>query len=68
MDLPLMINIPVLNEAGDINPERAIRITSNVVIEFFRKYLSSKESDLLQLSNTYPEIEILNRHQSLSKK
>jgi len=59
MDIPFMINLPVLNEAGEINPTKAIRISSALVVDFFNKYLNNAEKDLLELPNLHPELEIM---------
>lgn len=58
MDIPFMIKIPVLNEAGEINPKKATRITSDLVVGFFNKYLNNLETDLIELSNLHTELEI----------
>ncbi|MDO9038703.1 MAG: hypothetical protein Q7U59_10200 [Lutibacter sp.] len=58
MDIPLMINLPFINEAGTINPNRAYKITSKILIQFFDMYLLDKHSNLLELTNKYPELEI----------
>jgi hypothetical protein len=58
MDIPLMINLPFINEAGTINPNRAYKITSKILMQFFDMYLLDKPSNLLELANKYPELEI----------
>lgn len=58
MDIPLMINLPFINEAGTINPNRANKITSKILLQFFDMYLLNKPSNLLELANKYPELEI----------
>ncbi|WP_235296315.1 alpha/beta hydrolase family protein [Portibacter marinus] len=58
MDIPFMINLPVFNEAGNIDPTRAIKITSDLVVKFFNRYLNGIEADLIELPNLYPELEI----------
>jgi predicted dienelactone hydrolase len=59
MDIPLMIKLPFLNEAGTINPNKAFEITTAITLQFFDKYLSGKPSDLLQLASKYPELEVI---------
>ncbi len=58
MDIPFMINLKTINEAGEIDPEKAIEITSKMVVDFFDKYLDNKKTSILKLSNQYPELEI----------
>jgi len=58
MDIPLMVTLPLLNEAGSINPEKALTITSDLVVKFFNKYLNNIETDLLKLPNIHPELKI----------
>lgn len=58
MDVPLMINIPVINEAGSIKPKKAYAITTDFVVSFFDKYLLDKPVDLIDLKSKYPELEI----------
>jgi predicted esterase len=58
MDIPFMIKLPLINEAGDIEPQKAIRITSEIVIRFFNKYLSNEKTELLDLANVHPELAI----------
>ena len=58
MDIPLMINIPPLNEAGSIHPYDGYKITTDVVVRFFDTYLLEKPSDLLDLNSKYPELKI----------
>ena len=58
MDIPLMINIPKLNEAGSINPNEAYKTINKIVLSFFDKYLKSKENNLLKLSNKHKSLEI----------
>ncbi len=58
MDIPFMINSSLINEAGEIEPELAIEITSKVVVDFFNKYLNLEKTNLLELTNQYPELEM----------
>ena len=59
MDIPFMINLKMINEAGAIDPKKAIEITSKMVVDFFDKYLNNEKTNLLELSNQYPELEIM---------
>jgi dienelactone hydrolase len=58
MDIPLMINLPFINEAGTINPNRVYEITTKTLLQFFDMYLLDKSSNLLELNNKYSELEI----------
>ncbi|SEK72179.1 Platelet-activating factor acetylhydrolase, isoform II [Aquimarina amphilecti] len=58
MDIPLMINLPFINEAGTINPRKTYEVTTKIVLQFFDLYLLDEHSDLLELSNKYPELEL----------
>ncbi|WP_405608339.1 alpha/beta hydrolase family protein [Polaribacter sp. Asnod1-A03] len=58
MDIPLMINIPVLNEGGTINKKEATKIINKNIISFFDIYLKSKKNDLLKLKEEFSSLEI----------
>ncbi len=58
MDIPVMINVPIINEAGSIDPFKGYKITTEIVVQFFDKYLLDKPSSLLELNSTYPALEI----------
>jgi predicted dienelactone hydrolase len=58
MDIPLIINLKWLNEAGDIEPEKASKITAEIVVNFFENYLNNGNYDLLELGKQRPELEI----------
>lgn len=56
MDIPFMVNLPLLNEAGKINPLTAINISSEVVVAFFNKYLNQQKEDFSRVSDQHPEL------------
>lgn len=58
MDIPLMVNLPIINEAGDIEPKEAIDITTKVVVDFFDKYLNGQNQNLLESYENYPALNI----------
>ena len=58
MDIPLMINSSLVNEAGTINSNKAIEVTSTMVLHFFDKYLKNESNDLLKLSEDFPNLKI----------
>ncbi len=45
-DIPFMINVSQLNEAGSLDPELAVKSTNQFLISFFSKYLLGLEIDL----------------------
>jgi len=53
MDIPYMIPVQGLNEAGDIDPDMAIEITRKVVTSFFDKHLKSKTIDMDAINSEY---------------
>tara|TARA_R100001143_G_C3361089_1_gene135906 strand:+ start:1977 stop:3431 length:1455 start_codon:yes stop_codon:yes gene_type:complete len=53
MDIPFMIPMEMLNQAGDIEPEMGIEITSKLVTSFFDKHLKNKEVDFSLLDSKY---------------
>ncbi len=56
MDIPLMINSSMLNEAGTINPKKAIEITSKLITTFFNQYLNNADKNLMNTLANYPEL------------
>jgi len=58
MDIPYMINLSLINEAGTIDKERASTISAKLIVDFFNKYLNEEKVQLLKLSNQFPELEI----------
>ena len=58
MDIPLMVNLRMINEAGTINPNKASKITTDLVVDFFNKYLNNKPKEILSLQEKYQELEI----------
>lgn len=59
MDIPYMIPLQSLNQAGDIDPDLAIEIASRVVTSFFDEHLKSKDIDLFNLKSEY-ELLVMN--------
>jgi hypothetical protein len=53
MDIPYMIPVQGLNEAGDIDPDMSIEITRKVVTSFFDKHLKSKTIDMDAINSEY---------------
>jgi predicted dienelactone hydrolase len=68
MDIPLMINLRMINEAGTIHPNKASKITTDLVVDFFDKYLNNKSKDILSLQEKHEELEISMHKKRNSKK
>jgi len=58
MDIPLMVRIPIINEAGSIDPSKGYALSSKFILRFFDKHLMGIETDLLGLCNEFEELEI----------
>jgi predicted dienelactone hydrolase len=61
MDIPLMVNLQFINEAGAINPNRAYKVTTDALLQFFDKYLLDKPTNLMDLKIKYGEFEIMQK-------
>ena len=46
MDIPFMIPVQALSQAGEIDPYLAMAITRKVVVSFFDKHLKNRELDM----------------------
>lgn len=53
MDIPFMIPLEALSEAGDIEPETGIEISSKLITAFFDRYLKNKKVDIDLLASEY---------------
>lgn len=53
MDIPFMIPLESISEAGTIQPEKGIEITSKLLIAFFDSYLKNKKVDFNHLESEY---------------
>ena len=53
MDIPFMIPLETLSQAGTIEPKEGIEITSKLLIAFFDNYLKNKEVDFNRLESEY---------------
>ena len=58
MDIPFIIPLKALNQAGDIEPGLGIEITSKLVTLFFDKHLRSKEVDFSSLDSKYEQLKL----------
>lgn len=62
MDIPLMVNVPALNESGTINPKEAYKAINKTVVSFFDNHLKDKNNSLLKLKEEFPPLEIEKRN------
>ena len=53
MDIPFMIPLKMLSEAGEIEPEKGIEITSRLITTFFDRHLKNKKVDINLLATEY---------------
>lgn len=58
MDIPLMLKFQSVNESGSIPPKKAYAITSKTILRFFDSYLLGQQSEILDLKEKYPELEL----------
>lgn len=58
MDIPFMIPIRTLSQAGNIDPYLSMEITTKVVTSFFDKHLKQKDIDLDDLGAEYDMLEL----------
>ena len=58
MDIPLMVPIKILSQAGRIDPEMGLEISSKAVTYFFDRHLKNKKVDLKELSLKYELLEV----------
>jgi len=58
MDIPYMIPVRALSQAGDIDPDLAMAITRKVVTSFFDKYLKNKALDMNALNSEYEMLKL----------
>lgn len=56
MDIPFVANLPPLNEAGSIEPQKAIDLTAEMVVGFFDQYLKFEKSNFLEKAKAHPEV------------
>jgi hypothetical protein len=58
MDIPYMIPVKALSQAGEIDPDLAIEISGKVITSFFNKHLKHKDVDLSLLNSEYEMLEL----------
>ena len=58
MDIPYMIPLQSLSQAGDIDPDLAIQIASRIVTAFFDNHLKSEGADINTIDSEYEMLEM----------
>jgi predicted dienelactone hydrolase len=58
MDIPFMIPVETISQAGDIDPNLGIEITSKLIISFFDSYLKNKAVDFNLLDSEYEQLNL----------
>jgi predicted dienelactone hydrolase len=58
MDIPYMIPVKALSQAGEIDPDLAIEITGKLITSFFDKHLKNKDIDLSLLDSEYEMLDL----------
>ncbi|MFT4537451.1 MAG: dienelactone hydrolase, partial [Saprospiraceae bacterium] len=58
MDIPLMIKLSAINEAGTINPKLGYTITTETILSFFGKHLLENDIDLFELEEKFPQFKL----------
>ena len=58
MDIPHMIPLKALSQAGDIDPDLATEMTTKLIISVFDKHLKNKKIDVNALALAYPMLEL----------
>ncbi|MUP45979.1 hypothetical protein E0K83_09515 [Gramella sp. BOM4] len=58
MDIPFMIPLKELSQAGEIDPYLGMQLTTKLVISFFDKHLKKKNLDINSLASEYDSLEL----------
>ncbi len=58
MDIPYMIPLNALSEAGEIDPDLAMMITTSVLTSFFDRHLKDKDVDMQALAKKYDKLDL----------
>lgn len=58
MDIPFMIPVSSLSQAGEIDPKLAMEITRKVVTSFFDRHMKDRAIDLNELSSEFDMLEM----------
>jgi predicted dienelactone hydrolase len=53
MDIPLMVPVSALSQAGTIDPEEALKISTSTVVSFFDKHLKNQEVDMNSVASNF---------------
>ncbi len=58
MDIPLMIPINAISQAGSIDPYLGLEITNDLVVAFFDKHLKNQKVDFTELNSDYDMLKL----------
>lgn len=58
MDIPLMISVNAISQAGSIDPYLGLEITNKLIISFFDKHLKNRKIDFTALNSNYEMLEL----------
>lgn len=58
MDIPYMVPLRAVSQAGAIDPDLAIEIATNAVLSFFDNHLKNKATDMHSLNSEYDFLEL----------
>lgn len=58
MDIPLMIPMRGVSQAGSIDPQLAIAITTKLLVAFFDKHLKKENVNMATLSSSYKQLQL----------
>ncbi|MBZ9650944.1 alpha/beta hydrolase family protein [Psychroflexus montanilacus] len=58
MDIPLMVNLPIVNEAGSIDPLKSYSIITQLVINFFNQHFENTHLKIDNLIEEYDKMKL----------
>ena len=58
MDVPFMVPLQALSQAGEIDPDLAIEITRELTRSFFDRHLKEGDVDIESLATKYDMLEM----------
>ena len=58
MDIPYMIPVKALSQAGEIDPDLAIEISGKLITSFFDKHLKNNDVDMRLINSEYEMLDL----------
>lgn len=58
MDIPFMVPVQAVNQAGSIDPQKGIEIASSAVKVFFDRHLKHQDADVTRVSSKYEALQL----------